>query len=48
MAIIPKKRPPEGTVFNRNVITDLKLNAFNTVVNRVGVVFDGDEPVYSI
>ena len=37
-------RPEPGTTFARSVIRDINMPPFNQVINRVGVIFDGEEP----
>ena len=37
-------RPAPGTTVIRSVIRDINMPPFNQVVNRVGVIFDGESP----
>jgi len=39
-----KKRPPEGQTFTRSRIAEINMPSFGKVMNRVGVIFKGQEP----
>lgn len=44
MARIPEHRRPDGRVFWSEV-QPIRMPPFGKVMNRVGVIFDGDDPV---
>lgn len=46
LARIPEaKRPPADTKFIRSSVVPVEMPIFSRVVNRVGVIFNGEEPV---
>lgn len=49
LARIPEKhQPPDGTLVQRHVISELAMPKFSTVTNRVGVIFDCETPMTAL
>lgn len=45
--LIPNDRRPNDPTVIRNVVDVIDMPIFSKVINRVGVIFDGDEPLVS-
>jgi tRNA(His) guanylyltransferase len=49
LARIPEKhRPAPGSLVTRSVVSEIDMPPFNTVTNRVAVMFEAAEPVASV